>query len=125
MPDIRRGQVHWWKCPDHNRTYVQGGVRPVVIVSNDHCNRYCKSITVVPLTTSVKLPYPERVPIIFDGKISTALADQITTISVDELSGFVCDLSSYQLDQIDTAIALQLGFTTIYDHPYAWSNKKD
>lgn len=117
--DIRRGQVWWWNCPDHNRKHIQEGTRPVVIVSNDTCNQASEVITVIPLTTSIKRPYPQQVPVIFDGGVSVALADQITSIPVSELHRYICDLRDFQMDQIENAIAIQLGLVKVESRPYA------
>lgn len=125
MMDIRRGQVWWWNCPVHGRTHIQEGVRPVVVVSNDTCNQVSGVITVVPLTTRVKQPYPQQVPVIFNGDVSIALADQLTSIPVGELHRYISDLRDFQMDQIDVAIAIQLGFVGIDDKPYAPFPKKN
>lgn len=107
--DIRRGQVWWWDCPPHSRKHIQEGRRPVVIVSNDVCNTASPVVTVVPLTTSVKRPFPQQVPIVLQEHISIAIADQITSVPVCELSNFVCTLKDFQVKQIEQAIAVQLG----------------
>lgn len=117
--DIRRGQVWWWDCPAHNRKHIQEGRRPVVIVSNDTCNKASPVVTVVPLTTSVKHPYPQQVPIVLHDSISIAIADQITSVAVSELDTYSCTLRDFQMDQIDTAIAVQLGLVSVADRPYA------
>lgn len=109
--DIRRGQVWWWDCPAHNRKHIQEGRRPVVIVSNDVCNKASPVVTVVPMTTSVKRPYPQQVPVVMQEHISIAIADQITSVAVGELDNYVCTLCDFQMEQIDRAIAVQLGLT--------------
>ena len=109
--DIRRGQVWWWRCPEHTRAHIEQGIRPVVIVSNDTCNAMSPVVTVVPFTTSIKKPYPQQVPTIFERSVSVAMADQITSIPACELDRFVCNLADFQMEQIDKAIAVQLGLT--------------
>lgn len=110
--DIRRGQVWWWKCPEHNRSHIQEGARPVVIVSNDTCNAMSPVVTVVPCTTAVKRPYPQQVPLVIDRNVSIAIADQITSIPVGELDRYICTLADFQLEQVDRAISVQLGFVS-------------
>lgn len=122
--EIRRGQVWWWVAPEQGRTHIQRGVRPVVVVSNDVCNQSSDVITVVPFTTKVKRPYPQQAPVIFEDNISIALADQITSIPVSELSSYICELRDFQMDQIDNAIAIQLGFVSVEDRSYAPFSKK-
>lgn len=106
---LRRGQVWWWDCPPHNRENIQEGCRPVVIVSNDICNTNSPVITVVPLTTRVKHPYPQQVPLVLPNRVSIAIADQITSIPVSELRDFVCTLRDFQMEAVDRAIEVQLG----------------
>lgn len=122
--EIRRGQVWWWNCPAHSRSHIQSGTRPVVIVSNDICNGLSPVVTVVPLTTSVKKPYPQQVPVVFLDRVSIALADQLTSIPVSELGKQVCTLCDFQMDQIDKAIAIQLGLVSLSDRPYAPFSRK-
>ena len=111
--DIRRGQVWWWNCPDHDRAHIEQGMRPAVVVSNDVCNSASPVVTIVPFTTSVKKPYPQQVPTIFNKSVSIAIADQITSIPAGELDRFICTLADFQMEQIDRAIAVQLGFVPV------------
>lgn len=117
--EIRRGSVYWWSCPEHNRQHIQEGVRPVVVVSNDNCNQFSGVVTVVPFTTRVKRPFPQQVAVVLPDGVSIALCDQVTSIPVEELQRHVCDLHSYQMDQIDVALAIQLGFVSAEDRPYS------
>lgn len=107
--DIRRGQVWWWNCPIHTRKHIQEGRRPVIVVSNDTCNTASPVVTVIPLTTSVKRPYPQQVPLVCQHSVSIAITDQITSIPVDELDDFICSLHDFQMEQVDRAICVQLG----------------
>lgn len=122
--EIRRGSVWWWNCPEHRRAHIQEGTRPVVVVSNDACNQSSSVVTVVPFTTRIKKAYPQQVPVIFGDGVSIALADQITSVPVDELHRYICDLHTFQMDMIDTAIAVQLGFVDIQDRPYSCSQTR-
>ncbi len=122
--EIRRGSVWWWNCPEHRRAHIQEGTRPVVVVSNDACNQSSGVVTVVPFTTRIKKAYPQQVPVIFGDGVSIALADQITSVPVDELHRYICDLHTFQMDMIDTAIAVQLGFVDIQDRPYSCSQAR-
>lgn len=122
--EIRRGQVWWWNCPKHTRAHIQEGTRPVVVVSNDACNQVSPVITVVPLTSRVKNPYPQQACVIANDHICVALADQITSIPVGELGNYICTLRQFQMDQVDTAIAVQLGFVDVSERPYSLFARK-
>mgnify|MGYP003294416521 CR=1 FL=1 len=89
------------------------------MVSNDQCNESSGVVTVVPFSSRVKRPYPQQVPVVFSDGVSIALCDQLTSVPVEELQRYVCDLHSYQMDQIDVAIAIQLGFVSTEDRPYS------
>lgn len=117
--EIRRGSVYWWNCPDHNRNHIQQGVRPVVVVSNDTCNQFSGVVTVVPFTSRVKRPFPQQVAVVMPEGVSIALCDQVTSIPVGEIQGHICDLHSYQMDQIEVALAIQMGFVSADDRPYS------
>jgi mRNA interferase MazF len=120
--DIRRGSVYWWSCPEHNRQHIQEGVRPVVVVSNDNCNQFSGVVTVVPFTTRVKRPFPQQVAVVLPDGVSIALCDQVTCVPVEELQRHICDLHSYQMDQVDVALAIQLGFVSVEARPYSMTH---
>lgn len=107
--EIKRGDVWWWKGPPNHRLHIQEGARPCVVVSNDQCNKASGVVTILPFTTKIKRPYPQQVPIVFDGGVSIALADQITTIPKSELDNRVCRLTAWQMAQIENAMLIQLG----------------
>ena len=117
--EIRRGSVYWWNCPSHSRKHIQEGVRPVVVVSNDDCNQYSGVVTVVPFTTRIKKPYPQQVAVVLPDGVSVALCDQVTSVPVEELQRYVCDLHDFQMDQIDTALAIQIGLVLTGERPYS------
>jgi len=106
---IKRGQVWWIKPQSERPGHIQNGVRPVIIVSNDLCNRYSGVIHVCPCTTSIKKPFPTQVPFILNQTVSIALVDQITLVNVYELDNMVYTLEDYVMDRIDQAIKWQYG----------------
>jgi mRNA-degrading endonuclease toxin of MazEF toxin-antitoxin module len=73
---------------------------------------------VCPLTTSVKRPYPQQVPVVYNHQVSIVLGDQITSIPTSELDKYICSLCDFQMDQIDRAIAVQLGLTGVESKSY-------
>ena len=50
---IKRGMLVLADLGRHVNDSVQGGIRPVVVVSNNRCNQYSSVITVVPLSTKI------------------------------------------------------------------------
>lgn len=53
--------------------------RPCVVVSPDEMNRHLNSITVCPITSTLK-PYPTRIRLLVQRKVSWIVVDQIRTI---------------------------------------------
>lgn len=108
--EMRRGQVWWWNCPSHNRDHIQRGRRPVIIVSNDVCNKVSPVVTVVPMTASAKRYYPQQAPLVLTRGMSVAIADQLTSVPKSELTDYECTLNPLQVEQVERAVAVQLGF---------------
>lgn len=107
--DIKRGDVYWWHCPEHNRPHLLNKVRPVVVISNDQCNSVSKVVTVAPMTTKVHRAFPTQVPVVFNDGISIVLLDKMTSIPVEELGYRIEPLKDFQMEQVDKAILVQLG----------------
>lgn len=53
--------------------------RPCLVVSPDSVNKYLNTISVVPLTSSIR-SYPTRVNCVFQGKNGQAMVDQIRSL---------------------------------------------
>jgi mRNA-degrading endonuclease toxin of MazEF toxin-antitoxin module len=90
----------------------QGGVRPVVIVSNYINNRYSPTVTIVPVTgqiTKAKLPtHVELGFLINKERESVVLVEQIKTISKKRLMQIITTLDRELIDEIDDSISIQM-----------------
>ena len=75
-------EIWYANLPMKEGSSIQGGNRPVVIISNDVCNEVSSVITVAPLTSRMKkLNLPTHAVIDTpDGGQSVILAEQIMTI---------------------------------------------
>lgn len=97
-----------------NETHLQTGRRPVVIVQNDVGCFYSETVTMVPLTTSLKkLQQPthyilKNAP--FLKRQSMAIAEQVRTISKQQVLNFLGKLNQTDMDGVDQALKIQLGF---------------
>ena len=111
MNEYKRGDVFY-----ANLTPVvgseQGGLRPVVIVSNNIGNHHSTIITVAVLTSRFKKMLPTHVAIpkgsgglIYD---SCVMAEQLRSIDKQRLTGYMGSLNEQQMSKIDQAIKIAL-----------------
>lgn len=104
---MKRGEV-WWV----NFNPAVGGKirkqRPAVIVSNDAANKFLNRVQVVPFTSKVDRIYPSEAFILFQGKPSKAMADQLTTVSKLRLLNRAGNLTTSEMEQVELAIKVQL-----------------
>lgn len=111
--NIKRGQV-WFYVPRVEPVgHIQKGPRPVIIVSNNHCNEHSPVVLAVPCTTQIKKNFPTHVMFIMDKQVNIAQADQAGPVNVDELVNIKYFLEEYIMERIDEAIKIAFGLTKI------------
>lgn len=107
---MKRGEIYLVK----NR-YAFGAeiskARPAVIVSNDILNATSEVAEVVYLTTKPKKELPTHANIQATGVPSTALCEQIDSVSVKMLCAKVGDCSEEEMANIDRALKASLGLS--------------
>jgi mRNA interferase MazF len=104
---MKRGEV-WWVNFEPSIGGEIKKKRPAVIVSNDAANRFLNRVQVVPLTSKADRVYPSEALVVFAGKESKAMADQLATVSKLRLMQRAGTLSPDDMLKVEEAIKVQL-----------------
>jgi len=87
---VQRFEI-WWVNLDPTIGSEVKKIRPCLIVSPNEVNQYLNTVTVIPLTSTIKL-YPTRLNCIIQGKQSQLVVDQVRTIDKLRLKSKIMDL---------------------------------
>jgi mRNA interferase MazF len=87
---VRRFEI-WWVNLDPTIGSEVKKIRPCLVVSPNEVNQYLNTVTVIPLTSTLKL-YPTRLNCIIQGKQSQLVIDQVRSIDKLRLKSKMMDL---------------------------------
>ena len=117
----RRGDIWFAELGSHYGTSVQGGCRPVMVISNDKGNHHADTFNVLPMTSKMKKFNLPSHTVIEENNMterdmnrefetSMILAEQITTIGRSAFRSYLGRVTDEQkLSAIETAVRIQLG----------------
>ena len=110
MTIVEKGELYYVDF-GKPRGSEQGGYRPVVIIQNDIGNMHSPTTIVALVTSKKKHNLPTHIKLHCRRLTinSTALLEQIRTVSVKRLGDYVCTLGSRDMKQINQAIRISLG----------------
>lgn len=104
---MKRSEI-WWVNFDPSMAGEIRKKRPAVIISNDACNKFLNRVQVVPLTAKTDRIYPSEALVVFKGKKSKAMADQLATVSKTRLFRHAGALSVNDMRKVEEAVKVQL-----------------
>lgn len=118
MPRTLQNNIFYAELITEPGSNVQGGTRPVLVVSNDEHNLASDTVTIIPLSTSqTKTRLPTHVWVDMDGlpRRSLVLCEQINTINKSQLLNCIGSLNN-EVDRkrIARAVEIQLGLDPRY-----------
>lgn len=109
-PQIKRGDIWFVRGGKAVVGSEPMGDRPAVIVSNDKGNATSPNVEVVYLTSKEKKAMPTHVPVVARTQ-STALCENIQTVSKERLENFIRSCTDKEMDELDKALLHSLGLT--------------
>lgn len=111
---MKRGEVYWMDVKT-NVNHVNCGFRPVLIVSNNKCNYFSPTVTVVPLTSEKKKFLPTHVTVYLKNVKNTILCEQVMPVNSEEIlyKNKICELSESTMDKVSIAMMKQLGIMEV------------
>lgn len=106
---LKRGQIYYADLSPVIGS-EQGGMRPVLIVSNDIGNKYSPVVICAPITSKMdKTQMPTHVNISGLMKDSQVMLEQVRTIDKRRLISYICRADGRTMAQVDKAIKISLG----------------
>lgn len=108
---MTKGEVYWTSLYKDFGTSIQGGYRPVVVISSPVGCLSSDVVMVVPLSTKIKL-HNCNAQLNFklrDDVPQMAICNQIRTVAKERLENFSGVLDIEDLEKIETAILVSLG----------------
>lgn len=114
---MKRGEIYY---VEPSKQYQETGSeqrsnRPAIIISNDLNNDNAQTVEMVYLTTQPKKELPTHVQVMCNGRNSTALCEQISTVSIERLENYMGKCTDDEMRKINDAIIISVGVDVAAD----------
>lgn len=109
---MKRGDIYYIQHRNTTGAEIQSG-RPAIIVSNEALNATSTVLEVVFLTTQPKKELPTHVTIRSTGVESTALCEQVNSVSLSLVGKYCGTCTIGEMKAIDAALLVSLGITEV------------
>lgn len=106
--EVYRGDIFYVENSYGTEGSEQRPGRPALVVSNDTGNKFSSIVSVVWLTTQEKKPLPTHCEVV-SGVPSTAICEQIVTISKTRLGGYIRTATEEEMQCVDKCLMIALG----------------
>jgi mRNA interferase MazF len=107
---VKRGEVRWYtfKTPDKRR--------PVLLLTRTSAISYLHSVTIAPITTTIRDIPTEVYLSPADGMLTECVVnlDNIQTVHKASIGPLITALSSERMQEVKQAISFALGFDTFF-----------
>ena len=109
MYNIKRGDIYYIFKEGITDGSVMNSGRPAIVVSNNKNNMFSSVVEIVYLTTQPKTDMPTHVEICSTGTKSTAICEQVCSISRERIANPCGVCTDAEMKMIDAALAASLG----------------
>jgi mRNA interferase MazF len=105
---IKRGDLYFANLSDYSNHFNATGKRMVLVLQNNMGNKYLNTVTIAPITTSVKkVKLPTHISFEYNNKLLTILLEQTVTIPVNIITNKVGEVDANVLDEVDKGLLIQ------------------
>lgn len=113
---VRRGDIYWIGANPYREAigHVQRPGRPGIIVSSDTINDKLQTYEIVYLTTTPKRDELTHCTVRSSRKVSTALCEQIHTISDEQIGDYIGSCTPSEMESIERCMAISLDMNSSY-----------
>lgn len=107
---MNQGDVYWYKFKEPDKR------RPVLVLTRNSAISFLTSVTVAPITTTIRV-IPTEVPLSQADGMFTECAinlDNIQTVQKSRMGEFITHLAEQPMRQVRQAIEFALGFDALW-----------